>query len=107
MSEVKGDATWGDVIVVSDTADNMASGPIPGATFTALQVWLTAPANQKALADGGWDHVLACDSAVNVDPAGNESRLSEMIPTASGGTVRAMRTGQASSSGSGTTIDCP
>jgi len=107
VSEAKGDPTWGNVIVVTDGDANMAEGPVPGATITALQLWLSDPSHEQTLVAAGWDHVLACHSAVNIDPSGGRSTASEMIPTRPGGVMKTVRTGEQESSAGGTSIDCP
>lgn len=97
---------WEDVIVVLDSDENMATGPTPGATFSATQEWLAQ--NSGSLQDAGFDYLLQCNSAVNVDPSSGEvsSRLSEMIPLEPGGFITSVKTDQQADSGNSTTISC-
>jgi hypothetical protein len=97
---------WGDVVVVLDSDENMAAGPTQGETWAATQAWLAA--NTQSLDDAGFDYLLQCNSAVNVDPASREvrSRLSEMLPVKPGGQITTVRTGQEADSGNATTISC-
>jgi hypothetical protein len=97
---------WGDVIAVSDSDDRMAAGPTPGETWSAAQAWMAA--NSQLLRDEGFDRVLLCHSAVNVDPATGAatSRLSEMVPLVPGGSIVSVKTGQSSNTGNSTKIPC-
>jgi hypothetical protein len=97
---------WGDVVGVLDSDESMAAGPTPGATFSATQAWLAE--NTQSLQDAGFDYLLQCNSAVNIDPSSGEvtSRLSEMVPLELGGSITSVKTGQKADSGNSTTISC-
>jgi len=97
---------WGDVVAVLDSDENMAAGPTPGATFSATQQWLSE--NGHSLQDAGFDYLLQCNSAVNVDPSSGDvsSRLSEMISVKPGRSNLSVKTGQQADSGNSTTISC-
>jgi hypothetical protein len=83
----------------------MAAGPTPGEALNATQAWLAS--NAEMLSEDGFEHVLLCNSAVNVDVStGATSRLSEMIPVDPGGSIVSVRTSQPSDSGNSTTIPC-
>jgi hypothetical protein len=99
----KGD--WGDVVTVMDSDERMATGPTPGETFSAAQAWLAS--HDQALHDAGFDHVLLCNSAVNINVStGADSRLSEMVPVGPGGSLVSVETSRASDSGNSTTMSC-
>jgi hypothetical protein len=101
----KDQGVWGDVIAVDDSDERMAAGPVPGTTWDQVQHWLST--NTDRLRDAGFDHVLLCDSAVNLNPQGEPAAgLSEMLPTRANGLIRAVKTGQPSNSLNSTSIPC-
>jgi hypothetical protein len=97
---------WGNVVVVDDAPENMS--PEAGATFNALEMWLSSSENRNGLLGSGWTYVLSCSSAVNVGPSGSYVAGSEMIPpqsNAPGGAVT-VKTGQPTDTANNTTIRC-
>jgi len=96
---------WGNVVVVTDSVENMTLGPPEGATETALQFWLSVTSNRQTLLNDHWDTVLTCYAGVNTDASGTQTPVSEMIPL-NDGSSRGVKTGQPATTGSSTTIDC-
>jgi hypothetical protein len=97
---------WGNVVVVNDAPENMS--PESGATFNALEMWLSSSDNRDELLGRGWNYVLSCSSAVNVGQSGSYVAGSEMIPLSSNapGETVTVKTGQPTDTANNTTIQC-